>query len=142
MESKKITFTVGNLNSGAVYAQDIRLQIPSAKAVSINTATSGNVNLDRMGISNNGSNVYGQDTIYRKPGNMRMVNKTGADFEFNLISDDTELINYSGYPQNYTRLKVYNNETFTMTAPRSTYILGYTSGTVSSNLDIYFWGYV
>lgn len=143
MESNRITYTTGNLNSGIVYAQDIRLVIPGAIAKSVNTAKSGSVNVDRMGIYNVGSNVYGQDTIYRKPTNMMMSNTTGADFEFNLISDDTELAVYSGYPQNYRRIKVKNNGTLTISPiPKSQYILGYTSGVCSSNLDIFFWGYV
>ena len=143
MESRKVTYTIANLNSGVVYAQDIRTVISGAVVSSINISNATSNPVDKMGNYNIGSNVYGQDVIYRKPTTMMMTNQTGADFEFNLISDNSELINYSGMPQNYDRVKIYNNETFLMDRiPKSQFILGYTSGTVSANLDIYFWGYV
>jgi len=143
MESRKITYTIGNLNSGVVYAQDIRTVISGAVASSINTSNATSNPVDKMGNYNIGSNVYGQDIIYRRPTTMMVTNQTGADFEFNLISDNTELVNYSGQPQNYDRIKVKNNASLTISPmPKSQFILGYTSGTVSANLDIYFWGYV
>ena len=143
MESRKITYTAANLNSGVVYAQDIRTVISGAVASSINTSNATSNPVDRMGNYNIGSNVYGQDTVYRKPTAMKIVNKTGADFEFNLLSSDDEYVNYSGQPQNYDRIKVYNNETYTVTSiSKSQYILGYTSGVVSADLEIFFWNYV
>jgi len=143
MESRKITYTIGNLNSGVVYAQDIRTVISGAVASSINTSNATSNPVDKMGNYNIGSNVYGQDIIYRRPTTMMVTNQTGADFEFNLISDNTELVNYSGQPQNYDRIKVKNNASLTISPmPKSQFILGYTSGTVSANLDIFFWGYV
>lgn len=143
MESRKITYTVANLNSGVVYAQDIRTIIPGTVSLSINTSKATSNPVDKTGNYNIGSNVYGQDTIYRRPTTMMLTNQTGADFEFNLISDNNELANYSGYPQNYDRIKVKNNASLTISPmPKSQYILGYTSGIVSSNLDIFFWGYV
>ena len=143
MESRRITYTVGNLNSGIVYAQDIRAIIPGAIASSINTSNATTNPVDKMGNYNIGSNVYGQDVIYRKPTTMMLTNQTGADFEFNLIADIIEMANYSGQPQNYDRIKVKNNASLTIAPmPKSQFILGYTSGTVSADLDIYFWGYV
>ena len=143
MESRKITYTIGNLNSGIVYAQDIRTVISGAVSSSINTSNATSNPVDRMGNYNVGSNVYGQDVIYRKPTTMMLTNQTGADFEFNLISDNIELAVYNGYPQNYNRIIVKNNASLTLSPmPKSQFILGFTSGTVNSNLDIFFWGYV
>ena len=143
MESRKITYTIGNLNSGIVYAQDIRTVISGAVLSSINTSNATSTHVDIMGNYNVGSNVYGQDVIYRKPTTMMLTNQTGADFEFNLISDNIELAVYSGYPQNYNRIIVKNSTSLTLSPmPKSQFILGFTSGTVNSNLDIFFWGYV
>ena len=143
MESRKITYTIGNLNSGIVYAQDIRTVISGAVLSSINTSNATSIPVDIMGNYNVDSNVYGQDVIYRKPTTMMLTNQTGADFEFNLISDNTELAVYSGYPQNYNRIIVKNNASLILSPmSKSQFILGFTSGTVNSNLDIFFWGYV
>lgn len=118
MKSKTFTVTTANINAGTNQTIDPEISI----------VISGTV----------------PDTIHLFPSKMKIVNSTGRNVEFVIISNTTELTEFTADPTNYGFQIIPNATTeqiLNLPMPYRFIVRGLGAGTATSDLRIDFSGY-